>query len=89
MAWGMSFIGKFWLSLLRSVAIVALIVYLYRIIKRGTHRLLYIILVALVLTGAIGNMIRFDVLWSDVHGFLAYYVSYMVRSAMDMRLFYG
>ena len=30
MAWGMSFIGKFWLSLLRSVAIVALIVYLYR-----------------------------------------------------------
>lgn len=78
MAWGMSFIGKFWLSLLRSVAIVALIVYLYRIIKRGTHRLLYIILVALVLTGAIGNMID-----SMFYGLMftassPYYVSYMV-----------
>ena len=78
MAWGMSFIGKFWLSLLRSVAIVALIVYLYRIIKRGTHRLLYIILVALVLTGAIGNMLD-----SIFYGLIftassTEYVSYMV-----------
>lgn len=57
MAWGMSFIGKFWLSLLRLVAICVLFWYLRRIIQRGTHRKLYIYLVALVLTGAIGNML--------------------------------
>ena len=78
MAWGMSFIGKFWLSLLRLVAICALSIYLHRIIKRGTYRLLYIILVALVLTGAIGNMID-----SIFYGLIftsasPYYVSYLV-----------
>ena len=78
MAWGMSFIGKFWLSLLRTVAIVALIWYLHRIIKAGKHRLLYVLLVALVLTGAVGNMID-----SMFYGLLftassPYYVSYAV-----------
>ena len=57
MAWGMSFIGKFWLSLLRTAAIIVLIWYLHRIIKQGTYRKLYIYLVGLVLTGAIGNML--------------------------------
>lgn len=57
MAWGMSFIGKFWLSLLRTVAIVVLVWYLHKIISKGTYRKVYIYLVALVLTGAIGNMI--------------------------------
>ena len=78
MAWGMSFIGKFWLSLVRSVAIVALIWYLHRIIKQGKHRLIYIILVALVLAGAIGNMID-----SMFYGMMftassPYYVAYQV-----------
>lgn len=57
MAWGMSFIGKFWLSILRTIAIVLLGWYLHHIIKVGTYRKLYIYLVALVLTGAIGNMV--------------------------------
>ena len=57
MAWGMSFIGKFWLSMLRTVAIALLLWYLHKLIKQGTVRKLYIYLVALVLTGAIGNMI--------------------------------
>lgn len=57
MAWGMSFIAKFWLSILRTIAIVVLLWYLHRIIKQGTYRRLYIFMVALVLTGAIGNMI--------------------------------
>ena len=57
MAWGMSFIAKFWLSILRTVAIVVLLWYLHRIIKQGTYRRLYIFMVALVLAGAIGNMI--------------------------------
>lgn len=78
MAWGMSFIGKFWLSLLRTIAIVVLVWYLHRIIKVGKHRLLYIVLVALVLTGAIGNMID-----SMFYGLMftassPYYVSYQV-----------
>ena len=78
MAWGMSFIGKFWLSLLRTIAIVALVWYLHRIINAGKHRLLYIILVALVLTGAIGNMID-----SMFYGLMftassPYYISYQV-----------
>jgi len=57
MAWGMSFIGKFWLSLLRTAAIIVLTWYLHKIICKGTYRKVYIYLVALVLTGAIGNMI--------------------------------
>ena len=78
MAWGMSFIGKFWLSLLRLVAICVLFLYLRRIIQRGTHRKLYIYLVALVLTGAIGNMLD-----SIFYGLIftassTEYVSYMV-----------
>ena len=78
MAWGMSFIGKFWLSLLRTAAIVALIWYLHRIISQGKHRLLYVVLVALVLTGAVGNMID-----SMFYGLMftassPYYVSYSV-----------
>ena len=78
MAWGMSFIGKFWLSLLRTAAIVALIWYLHRIISQGKHRLLYVVLVALVLTGAVGNMLD-----SMFYGLMftassPYYVSYSV-----------
>ena len=78
MAWGMSFIGKFWLSLLRTAAIVALIWYLHRIISQGKHRLLYVVLVALVLTGAVGNMID-----SMFYGLMftassPYYVSYSI-----------
>ena len=78
MAWGMSFIGKFWLSLLRTAAIVSLIWYLHRIISQGKHRLLYVVLVALVLTGAVGNMID-----SMFYGLMftassPYYVSYSV-----------
>ena len=57
MAWGMSFINKLTLSLVRTVAIIVLLCYLRSIIKSGTHRLLYIYMVALVTTGAIGNMI--------------------------------
>lgn len=78
MAWGMSFIGKFWLSLLRLVAICALSIYLHRIIKRGTYRLLYIILVSLVLTGAIGNMIDSIFYGLIFTGASPYYVSYLV-----------
>ena len=78
MAWGMSFIGKLWLSLLRLAAIVVLSVYLHRIIKRGTYRLLYIVMVALVLTGAIGNMIDSIFYGLIFTGASPYYLSELV-----------
>ncbi len=78
MAWGMSFIGKLWLSLFRSSAIVVLIWYLHHIIKEGTARLRYIFLVGLVLTGAIGNMIDSMFYGLMFTGSSPYYVSYMV-----------
>ncbi len=78
MAWGMSFIGKLWLSLFRLAAIAVLGVYLYRIIKRGTFRLLYVVMVALVLTGAVGNMIDSIFYGLVFTGASPYYVSYPV-----------
>lgn len=71
MAWGMSFIGKFWLSLLRSVAIVALIVYLYRIIKRGYASSALHHPRCSGTYGCHRQYDRFDVLWSGVHSILA------------------
>ncbi len=78
MAWGMSFIGKLWLSLFRLAAIVVLIWYLHRIIKRGTYRLLYILMVGLVLTGAIGNMIDSMFYGLMFNASSQFYTSYMV-----------
>ncbi len=78
MAWGMSFIGKLWLSLFRSAAIIVLIWYLHRIICAGKHRLLYIICVTFVLTGAIGNMIDSMFYGLIFNASSPYYVSYTV-----------
>ena len=78
MAWGMTFIGKFWLSMLRLTAICVLLWYLCHIIKSGKHRKLYIILVALVTTGAIGNIIDSMFYGLIFTGASPYYVSYLV-----------
>ena len=78
MAWGMSFIGKLWLSLFRTVAIVALLWYLHKIIKAGTYRPLYIFMVALVMTGAIGNMIDSMFYGLIFNGASQFYTSYFV-----------
>ncbi len=78
MAWGMSFIGKLWLSLFRMTAIVVLIWYLCRIIKQGTYRNRYIIMIALVLTGAIGNMIDSMFYGLMFNASSRFYTSYMV-----------
>ena len=78
MAWGMSFIGKLWLSLFRTAAIIALIWYLRKLILEGTHRKLYIYMVALVLTGAIGNMLDSMFYGLVFNASSPYYVSYLV-----------
>lgn len=78
MAWGMSFIGKLWLSLFRTVAIIALLWYLHKIIKAGTYRTLYIFMVALVMTGAMGNMIDSMFYGLIFNGASQFYTSYFV-----------
>lgn len=78
MAWGMSFVNKMTLSLLRTVAIVALLWYLCRIIRKGTYRWVYIYLVALVTTGAIGNMIDSLFYGLIFNAASPFYVSYFV-----------
>lgn len=78
MAWGMSFIGKLWLSLFRTAAIIALLWYLHKIIKAGTYRTIYIFMVALVMTGAIGNMIDSMFYGLIFNGASQFYTSYFV-----------
>ena len=78
MAWGMSFIGKLWLSLFRTAAIIVLIWYLHRIIKQGTYRNRYIVMIALVLTGAIGNMIDSMFYGLVFNASSRFYTSYVV-----------
>ncbi len=78
MAWGMSFIGKLWLSLFRAVAIGFLGWYLCSIIRKGTYRTCYILLVTLVLTGAVGNMIDSCFYGLIFNASSPYYTSYFV-----------
>lgn len=56
MAYGLSFIPKYALSIFRMVACGALCWYLYKKIK-GEVRMVWLILVALILAGAAGNLI--------------------------------
>jgi len=56
MAYGMTFINKIVLSIFRLIAIAAIGYYVCKITKT-THRKGYVICLALVLAGAIGNMI--------------------------------
>lgn len=77
MAWGISFFNKLTLSICRLVAIVFLLFYIRTLIRKN-RRPMYIILVALIIVGAIGNMID-----STFYGLIfsassPYYVSYFV-----------
>ena len=56
MAYGMTFFNKMALSLFRLVAIAAIGWYLYRL-TRTVYRKGYVVCIALVLAGAIGNML--------------------------------
>lgn len=78
MAWGMSFINKLTLSLFRLAAIALLVWYLCRIIKTQKHRLGYVLMITLILTGAIGNMIDSIFYGLVFNASSPYYVSYAV-----------
>ncbi|MGL4852441.1 MAG: lipoprotein signal peptidase [Phocaeicola sp.] len=56
MAFGMEIFGKLFLTSFRLVAVVAIIYYLTKIIKRGL-KTGYIVCVSLILAGAMGNII--------------------------------
>ncbi|MBN1463631.1 MAG: lipoprotein signal peptidase [Paludibacteraceae bacterium] len=56
MAFGMEIFGKLFLSLFRIVAIIAISVFLVKLVKNKFH-IGYLICIALVLAGAIGNLI--------------------------------
>lgn len=77
MAYGMTFINKVVLSLFRMVAIGVLGVYLYRQVKKGA-RMVYVILVALVLAGAAGNLLDCMFYGLVFNASSPYYVSYFV-----------
>jgi len=56
MAYGMTFINKYVLSIFRMVAIIAIGIYIYKVIKGGA-RWIYVVLLSLVFAGAAGNLI--------------------------------
>ena len=55
MAFGMTFFNKLVLSLFRIVAISAIAIYIYKVIKRP-HRVGYVVCLSLIIAGAAGNM---------------------------------
>lgn len=56
MAYGMTFINKLFLSLLRLVAIGVIGWYMYKVVKKGV-RTRYVVFLSMILAGAAGNMV--------------------------------
>ena len=77
MAFGMTFINKLFLSLFRLVAIIWLSYYIVKLIQKGARRG-YILLVAVITAGAIGNMIDSMFYGLIFTGASPHYVSYLV-----------
>lgn len=55
MAWGMTFINKLFLSLLRVVAVVVISWYIYLVVKQK-GRLRYVVFLSMIVAGAAGNI---------------------------------
>lgn len=77
MAWGMSIMPKVLLTLFRFVAIIAIGWYIVRQVRKGA-RTLYIVLLAMVLAGAAGNLIDCMFYGLIFSGASPDYVSYLV-----------
>ena len=77
MAFGMTFFNKLVLSLFRLVAISAIGYYIYKVIC-GEHRRGYVIVLAIIMAGALGNM--FDSMFYGLifNASSPFYVSYIV-----------
>ena len=57
MAFGMELFDKFFLTSFRMVAVCFLVYYLIKLLREAKHPIGYIICIAMVLAGAIGNLI--------------------------------
>ena len=77
MAYGMTFVNKLFLSILRLVAISAIGWYIWRVVKQN-GRIRYIVFLSMVLAGASGNI--FDSMFYGLifNSASPYYVSYFV-----------
>lgn len=97
MAFGMEFIGKTFLTSFRVVAVALLLYYLLKILKEGKHPLGYMICIALILAGALGNILDclfygeiFSSSVGSVAGFVPWgegYSSFMHGEVVDMFYF--
>ena len=77
MAFGLSFINKYALTIFRIVAVTLIAVYLRRQIQQGA-RMIYVILLSMLLAGAAGNIIDCMFYGEIFTASSPFYVSYLV-----------
>ncbi len=77
MAFGLSFINKYVLTIFRIVAVTLIGIYLHRQIQQGA-RTIYIVLLSLLLAGAAGNIIDCMFYGEIFTASSPFYVSYLV-----------
>ena len=77
MAFGLSFINKYALTIFRIVAVTLIAIYLHRQIQQGA-RTIYIVLLSLLLAGAAGNIIDCMFYGEIFTASSPFYVSYLV-----------
>lgn len=83
MAWGMTFVNKLFLSVLRIVAVAAIGWFIYQVVKQK-GRMVYVVFLSMVLAGATGQHHRLVVLWVVLHGFYA--IRCLLQCAVRLRL---
>ena len=77
MAWGMTFLNKYFLSLFRVVAVCIIGWYIHQELKRGA-RIRYIVFLSMILAGAAGNIIDSMFYGLIFNASSPFYVSYFV-----------
>lgn len=97
MAFGMEFLGKTFLTSFRIIAVSLLGYYLYKILKANKHPLGYMLCIAFILAGALGNIfdcLFYGEIFSSSHGAVAEFVpwgegysSFMHGEVVDMFYF--
>lgn len=97
MAFGMEFLGKTFLTSFRIIAVSLLGYYLYKILKANKHPLGYMLCIAFILAGALGNIfdcLLYGEIFSSSHGAVAEFVpwgegysSFMHGEVVDMFYF--
>lgn len=68
MAWGMTFVNKLFLSVLRIVAVAPIGWFIWQVVKQK-GRMIYVVFLSMVLAGAAGNIIDSLFYGLVLHGF--------------------